>query len=199
MNGIEKITERIAADSGQEAKVLMDNAKAQAAEINAGYAAEAEKDYAEAIRQGEKDAAERIERMNGVAQLEAKKLHLSAKQEMLDKAFDLALKNMLELPEDRYAELLVKLALSASSTGTEALVFSETDRARYGKRVVVAANELLEQQGKTAALTLSEESRPFRGGLYVQSGKVETNCTFASLVRLQRQNMAKEVADILFA
>ena len=199
MNGIEKITERISADTQQEAKALMDNAKAQAAEITASYAAQAEAEYAEALKKGEKDAADRIERMNGVAQLEAKKLHLSAKQEMLDKAFDLALQKMLELPEDQYAELLVKLALKAVSTGIEALIFSETDRARYGKRVVVAANEALEQQGKTAALTLSEESRPFQGGLYVQSGKVETNCTFASLVRLQRQTMAKEVADILFA
>lgn len=199
MNGIEKITQRIATDTQQEAQALMDSAKAQAAEITAGYAETAEAAYAEALEKGKKSAAERIERMEGVAQLEAKKLNLAAKQEMLDKAFDLALKNMLELPEDEYASLLTKLALSASSTGTEALIFSETDRARYGKRVVVAANEALEAQGKTAALTLSEESRPFQGGLYVQSGKVETNCTFASLVRLQRQTMAKEVADILFA
>jgi V/A-type H+-transporting ATPase subunit E len=77
-------------------------------------------------------------------------------------------------------------------------LFSTTDRARYGKRVVLAANEQLEQQGKTAKLTLSEESRPFRGGLYVQSGKIETNCTFSTLLRLQRQQMAGEVAKVLF-
>lgn len=199
MNGIEKITQRISADTQQEAQVLMDNAKAQAAEITAGYHAEAEAAYAEALEKGKKAAQDRIERLTGVAQLEAKKLQLAARQEMLDKAFDLALKNMLELPEEQYADLLTKLALKASTTGTEALIFSETDRARYGKRIVMAANEVLEREGKTAALTLSEESRPFQGGLYVQSGKVETNCTFASLVRLQRQNMAREIADILFA
>ena len=199
MNGIEKITQRISADTQQEAQVLMDNAKAQAAEITAGYHAEAEAAYAESLEKGKKAAQDRIERLTGVAQLEAKKLQLAARQEMLDKAFDLALKNMLELPEEQYADLLTKLALKASTTGTEALIFSETDRARYGKRVVMAANEVLEREGKTAALTLSEESRPFQGGLYVQSGKVETNCTFASLVRLQRQNMAREIADILFA
>lgn len=199
MNGIEKITQRISADTQQEAQILMDNAKAQAAEITAGYHAEAEAAYAEALEKGKKAAQDRIERLTGVAQLEAKKLQLAARQEMLDQAFDLALKNMLELPEEQYADLLTKLALKASTTGTEALIFSETDRARYGKRVVMAANEVLEREGKTAALTLSEESRPFQGGLYVQSGKVETNCTFASLVRLQRQNMAREIADILFA
>lgn len=199
MNGIEKITQRISADTQQEAQILMDNAKAQAAEITAGYHAEAEAAYAEALEKGKKAAQDRIERLTGVAQLEAKKLQLAARQEMLDKAFDLALKNMLELPEEQYADLLTKLALKASTTGTEALIFSETDRARYGKRVVMAANEVLEREGKTAALTLSEESRPFQGGLYVQSGKVETNCTFASLVRLQRQNIAREIADILFA
>lgn len=199
MNGIEKITDRIGADTQKEANELLQKAKAQAEEILRAYTEAAEGDYAAALKKGEQEARQRIERMEGVAQLEAKKLTLSCKQEMLDKAFAAALQKMLELPEDQYAELLTLLAVKASVTGKEALVFSETDRARYGKRVVVAANEALEKAGKTGALTLSEESRPFQGGLYVQDGKVETNCTFSALVRLQRQTMAREIAEQLFA
>jgi V/A-type H+-transporting ATPase subunit E len=198
MNGIEKITDRIAAETAGEAKALLDRAQQEAASIRQGYEAVADQEYKDTLAQGKKDAAERVERLGGVAQLEARKLNLAARQEMLDKAFDLAMEKLLTLPEDEYAKLLTSLALRASSTGTEALVFSTTDRARYGKRVVLQANEQLESQGKTAALTLSEESRPFRGGLYVQNGKIETNCTFSTLLRLQRQQMAGEVAKVLF-
>ena len=64
--------------------------------------------------------------------------------------------------------------------------------------MVIAANEQLGKEGRTGNLTLSEESRDFQGGLYVQDGNVETNCTFRALIRLQRQNTAKDVAAVLF-
>ena len=198
MNGIEKITERIAAQSDADVKALMDRANAQATAIYNGYQAAADHDYANTLKKGESDAAQRVERLGSVAQLEARKLQLKTKQEMLTEAYDLAYKKLLELPEDQYAQLLTRLAVNASQTGTEALVFSQTDRSRYGKRVVIAANELLEQQGKSGKLTLSEESRPFQGGLYVQSGNVEVNCTFAALIRLEKEQTAKDVAGILF-
>ena len=198
MNGIEKITERIAAQNDADMKALKARAEAQAKAVYDGYQAAADQDYKDTLEKGKKDAAERVERLGSVAQLEARKLQLQAKQEMLEKAFALAYQKLLALPEDQYAALLTRLAVAASDTGTEALVFSQTDRSRYGKRVVLAANEQLEQQGCTGRLTLSEESRSFQGGLYVQNGQVETNCTFAALIRLQREHTAKDVAEILF-
>ena len=198
MNGIDKLTERIAVDTDRERQSILDRGRSQAAEITAGYEALAESDYAEAVEKGRVAAAARVERMGNVAQLEARKLRLSAKQEMLEKAFSLALEKLLSLPEGEYVELLSKLAAEASSTGREALVLSVTDRPRFGKKVVVAANEKLEKAGKTAELTLSEESREFTGGLYIQDGKVETNCTFSTIVRMLREQMSGEVAKILF-
>lgn len=198
MNGIEKITDRIAVDADQEAKALLENARKQAAEITASYDALAGSDSREALAKGKVDAADRIERLGSVADLEARKLKLQTKQEMLEKAFSQALDKLLALPEDQYVALLAKLAAEGCTTGREALVLSVTDRPRYGKRVVIAANELLEKSGKEAALTLSEESRDFKGGLYIQDGNIENNCTFPTIVRILREQMAGEVAKILF-
>ena len=136
--------------------------------------------------------------MGNVAQLEARKLRLSAKQEMLEKAFDLALKKLLDMPEAEYVDLLSKLAVAGSVTGREALILSVADRPRFGKKVVISANEKLEKAGKTAELTLAEESREFTGGLYIQDGKVETNCTFPTIVRMLKEQMSGQVAQILF-
>ena len=198
MNGIEKITDRIAVDTDRDTKALLDQAKKQAAEIQASYTAMADSEYNQQVARGKTEAAERVERLGGVAQLEARKLRLAAKQEMLEKAFDQALSKLLALPEDQYVSLLAKLAAEGSTTGKEALVFSVADRPRYGKRVVIAANELLVAAGKTAELTLSEESREFTGGLYIQDGKIENNCTFPTIVRMLREQMAGEVAQVLF-
>lgn len=198
MNGIEKITQRIAADNQKEIEALLEKAQAEARDITAGYKEKTQADYDEALRQGKADADYRVERMSGVAQLEARKLKLSAKQEMLDKAFDAAMGKLLAMPEEEYAALLTDLAVSGVSTGKEALIFSVKDRPRYGKRVVIAANEKLEAMGRTAELTLSQESREFEGGLYIQDGNIENNCTFSTILRILREQMAAEVAGILF-
>ena len=47
-------------------------------------------------------------------------------------------------------------------------------------------------------LTLSEETRDIKGGFIMVDGDVEINCAFETLVRLQREQMEKKVADALF-
>ena len=205
MNGIEKITGQIDADVQKEIDAALDQARAQAQEIEDRYASQAQT-QAEAIRRkGEQDAALRQERLVDVAKLEARKTILAAKQELVGQAFDLALKKLLELPDQEYISLLAKLAVSASRTGREQVILSQKDRSRYGKQAVTKANDMLAKKaGPRAAqtdgmLTLAEESRPMAGGLILRYGKVETNCSFEVLIHLQRDALSAEVARALFA
>ena len=205
MNGIEKITGQIDADVQKEIDAALDQARAQAQEIEDRYASQAQT-QAEAIRRkGEQDAAHRQERLVDVAKLEARKTILAAKQELVGQAFDLALKKLLELPDQEYISLLAKLAVSASRTGREQVILSQKDRSRYGKQAVTMANDMLAKKaGPRAAqtdgmLTLAEESRPMAGGLILRDGKVETNCSFEVLIHLQRDALSAEVARALFA
>ena len=204
MNGIEKITGQIDADVQKEIDAALDQARAQAQEIETRYASQAEA-QAEAIRRkGEQDAALRQERLVDVARLEARKTLLAAKQDMVGQAFDLALKKLLELPDQEYIALLAKLAVAASRTGREQVIFSQKDRSRYGKQAVTMANEMLAKKaGPRAAesagmLTLAGESRPMAGGLILRDGRVETNCSFEVLIHLQRDALSAEVARVLF-
>lgn len=50
----------------------------------------------------------------------------------------------------------------------------------------------------TGLLTLSEETRPIRGGFIMVDGPVEVNCAFEAMVRAQREQLEKPVAEILF-
>ena len=195
MNGIEKITQRIGQDAQGEIDQILADAKAQAADIAAQYDARAKKEAQDIVHRGERNVAEREERLASVAQMETKKQTLAVKQEMLDKAFDLALDKLCALPEAEYTALLAKLAAASAPAGQGQLIFSQKDRTRVGKAVVTAANEALPGGGR---LTLSEQTRPIRGGFILSDGDVEVNCAFETLVRLQRGEISGEVAKALF-
>lgn len=227
MEGIEKITAKIVQDAQAEIARMNQETDEKVRSIGEAAQAQADKETADTLARGQRAAQERLERLKSAAKMEQRKLELAARQEMLAQAFDLALEKLCSLPEEEYVQLLTRLVLEASTTGKEQLVFSTQDRARVGKQVVVAANEAMVKQvapelpdaisdtkvgaflGKvvnsttamvtgTGMLTLSEETRPMKGGFVLVDGDVEVNCSFETLVRLQREKLEKEVDQVLF-
>ena len=227
MEGIEKITAKIVQDAQAEIARMNQETDEKVRSIAEAAQAQADKETADTLARGQRAAQERLERLKSAAKMEQRKLELAARQEMLAQAFDLALEKLCSLPEEAYVQLLTSLVLEASTTGKEQLVFSPQDRARVGKQVVVAANEAMVKQvapelpdaitdtkvgaflGKvvnsttamvtgTGMLTLSEETRPMKGGFVLVDGDVEVNCAFETLVRLQREKLEKEVDQVLF-
>ena len=228
MNGIEKITGLIQSEAQAEIDAVLAQAQAAADQISARYEDQAQAETAELDSRNEKAAAERQERLASASQMERRKLELAAKQEVLGEAFSLALEKLCTLPEKEYIALLTKLALEASTSGKEQLIFSQKDRNKVGKQVVMAANEALVKERAPALpsevtkskvgafvdklvhnttamvtgagmLTLAEETRDIQGGFIMVDGDVEINCAFETLIRLQREQMEKTVADALFA
>ena len=195
MDGIEKIIDRISSDAQREIDDVLAAAQAEAEKITAEYQAQAKAEADDILARGQKAAVERGERLASVAQLECRKEVLRAKQEVIDEAFRLAMDKLTQLPQEAYVSLLADLAVEASSKGNEKLIFSVADRARVGKAVVVAANQKLGDKGQ---LTLAQETRPMQGGFILSDGAVEVNCTFETLVRLQRETLSTQVAGVLF-
>ena len=193
MNGIEKITQRIAAQAQAEIDGVLEQARDEAARITAAYRAQAEAEARELNAKNEQAAAEREERLVSAAQMEARKRQLAAKQEMLEKAYILALDKLCAMPEEQYTAVLAELLVRASSSGKEEAVFSQADRQRVGKAAVEEANR---RSGKQ--LRLSEETQPIRGGFILKDRNVEVNCTFETLVRLQKTETAGAVVKKLF-
>lgn len=227
MDGIEKITARIQSDAAAELQQLRQQTDEQVKAIETQAQLQAEKERDEILARGRKAAAERLERLKSAAQMERRKLELAAKQEVVSEAFEKTLEKLCNLPDEDYIKLLTALILKAVSTGREQVIFSQRDRNRIGKQVVVAANEALVKDvvpelpealsnskvgsflGKvvnstaaqitgTGLLSLSEETRPIQGGFILVDGPVETNCSFETLIRLKREGLEKETAQLLF-
>ena len=194
MNGIEKITQRIASDAQAEVDRILGDAREEAARISANYRAQADAEAQELDAKNERAAAEQEERLISAAQMKASRLQLAAKQEMVEKAYIQALDKLCAMPKEQYVDVLAKLLVEASSNGKEEAVFSKEDREQVGKAAVEKANQLSGKQ-----LRLSEETQPIRGGFILKDKNVEVNCTFETLVRLQKAEIAGAVVKTLFA
>ena len=227
MNGIEKITARIEADAQAEAAEILRAAREKAAESRSGYEVQAGREAAAAAQSRERAVQQRLERLESAAEMEGKTSLLTAKQACIDQAFAKAREKLLTLPEADYVELLAKLAARSSVTGREEIVLNRRDREAVGAKVTARANELLAQaaapelpaelkeskagsiltkvvtgasallQG-TAMLTLAPDTAEIEGGLILRDGQVEVNCAFETQLRLLRENMAGQVAQVLF-
>lgn len=194
MNGIEKITQRIELDAQAEIDRILGEARDEAARITASYRAQADAEARDLEAKNEKAAAEQEERLVSAAQMKARKTQLAAKQGMVEKAYIQALDKLCAMPQEQYVSVLANLLVEASSNGKEEAVFSKEDRERVGKAAVEKANELSGKQ-----LRLSEETQPIRGGFILKDKNVEVNCTFETLVRLQKAETAGAVVKTLFA
>lgn len=198
MNGIDKITKQIETDTQAEVQEILSKAKAEADAITADYQAKADAKAEVLNEKAVQNAQQREARLASMAQMEARKLHLTAKQEMVGRAFDKAIKDLENQSEDDYQALMTKLVVKTVRTGEEQVIFSTKDRERVGKTVVTRANEELTKLGKPGKLTVAEETRDMSGGLILRDEKVETNCSFEVLIHLQRDTLAAKVADVLF-
>ena len=218
MNGIDKIIGRISGDAQTEIDAILAHAREQEEQIAQRSKAQGESEAADILERGRQDAQTRGERLAAMAQLECRKANLAAKQALINEAFEAARQKLLDLPQEEYVKLLAGLAVKAAPHGRGQLIFSPADRARVGKAVVVAAPKLPEELTGgpagalldrmvtgasalltgSAALTLAEETQPMDGGFVLRDGRVEVNCTFDALIRLQRNELAGQVAKVLF-
>lgn len=194
MNGIEKITARIKSDTEAEVEAILREAETKAAAVQSEYQARAKAEAKAAAETGQEAAKRHGERLESAARMEAKQQMLAAKQSCLDEAFARAKKKILALPDGEYAQLLAKMAVGASKSGKEEILLNAKDRRRVGEQVVSKANEMR----KGGQMKLSGETRELEGGFILREGSVEVNCAFETELRVLRENMAAEIAAILF-
>lgn len=195
MKGTEKIIAHILADAKEQADAILAQSELQCAGIKAEFDEKAKAAYTERVRKGVAECQDRVDSMDRIARMEAKKGLLALKQQKVSDAFELAGKKIVELPTQQYAAFLAKLAAKASVTGDEEIVLNARDKAAVGAAVVDAANALLDG-GK---LSLSDAEGDFAGGLILRRGSIEANCTVELLVELCRSDMSAEIAKTLFA
>ncbi len=198
MNGIDKIINRIIDEAKSESSKILSDAKKEADEMLKSFKEVAKLEAEEIINQGKAQSAAKVERLEGSAELDNKRVVLQTKQNLIDQAFSRARGLIQQLPSNEYVSFLTDLAASALVDGNEQIVLNSNDLDLHSKEVLEGVNRRARELGLPANITLSQKVGKFDGGLIVERGKVETNCTVDALLRNLRDKMSAEVADKLF-
>ena len=190
---IEKITSKIIS----EAQELRDKTLSEAAAQSDAVLAEARKKAEDMVEDSRKRGVEEkekiISRRKSVADIDCRKVFLAKKQELIGQCFDRAVDDIIAMDKDRYTELLTALGTNSGMTGGQ-LIFNENERAAIGQKVVDALNSRIEG----GSFSLSEETRPLRGGYMLMCGQTFINNTIEALVEEARPELTAEVAKIMF-
>ena len=194
MNGMEKITARMKEDAARSLSELNAQTERELRRIREESAVRAEKERETADERAHLAAQERYERLCSAAEMETRKLTLSAKQEVLAETYDRALEILCSMPREEYLSLLVHLLKAAGGKGDEKIALSAKDRDEIGETLVEQANKEL-----NAHYTLAGEAADIRAGLVLISEECDVNCSFETLLALSREKTERGAAKLLFA
>lgn len=194
MNGMEKITARMKEDVARSLSELNAQTEQELRRIREESAARAEKERETAGGCAHLAAQERYERLCSAAEMETRKLTLSAKQKVLAETYDRALEILCSMPREQYLSLLVRLLKAAGGKGDEKIALSAKDCDEMGETLVERANKEL-----NAHYTLAGEAADIRAGLVLISEECDVNCSFETLLTLSREKTERGAAKLLFA
>lgn len=191
--GIETITEKILAEANDDARRIYDKGTYDGR--SAVYRIE------RLIKQKQSDLDEKTsadienvkQRRNSVAQLEARKMRLAAKQEAIESCFDEAIKQLADLPENDYIALLEK-TIGKLDVQSGELLLNARDKEKIGAKLL----DSLKKSGKAEQLVLSDETINAAGGFVLRSGTVEINSTLEVMVESVRDSVTPDVIRSLF-
>ncbi|MBO7670147.1 MAG: hypothetical protein J6S60_06110 [Oscillospiraceae bacterium] len=192
MKGTEKIIAHIEADAQAQADAVLGEARQRCEAIKTRFDEKASRLYSDRIREGVKACQDQEDSALRISRMEARKSVLSVKQEMVEKSFDLAVQQIVALPDKKYTAFLADLVKKAGPAGDEEIILNAADRARVGEALIKAVN------ADGAKMKLSDETRDIKGGLILRRGSIETNCSVELLVELCRGELSAKLADVLF-
>ncbi len=177
--GLEEIISEIEEGSRKRVQEILDLAKKEADELKKDAKKKAEQILNAAEAKGREESKKEKTRKIAQARVEARKLKLGNKQQIIDQAF----RNFYEYLNGEGFDAAI-LHLMKDLPGEGVLSFSERDVDRI-KEVIKGKYEFT-------------PSDKVKDGFVLKSGNIEYDCTFATLIENIRERLEGRVVDILF-
>ena len=189
---INKLTERIEKDASTEAEAIEKEAKKEAEAIAAEAKEQAKSIKEIAIKEARHEALYEQEALIAQANLKAKGMYLEVKRQILDKAFELALKKLEKSLQEEYEKNVTKMLVSYSD-GNEKIVMQGDEAEKIAKE----ANLLLAKKGREANLQGSDEKITGRGFILIDGKGARRDFLFESVIDFYKEELEQEVFTIL--
>ncbi len=197
MAGAEKLIEKILADAQVDAEKLWQDAENKKSALHDELMRDIDKQKARIEKEAGAAAEERTRRMAAVADLEYRKMLLAAKQEMMQKAKDLALEKLASLDDAQYTSLMKNRLLECAKSGEGEIAVSKKEKKLDEAFLKEVNNELKSTTGK-GNITFHPEKRDMLGGFIYIDGGMEINMSLVALLNESWQASETDVAGVLF-
>lgn len=186
-----KIIDKILLDVEERAKAILSQAEEKAKAIVDCAKSEANTFKTEQLKKldGEKDAV--LSRRETVANLEARKIILGAKQDIIDEVFSRALKKLVDTPEKEYQDMVVGM-LDYAEDG-DIVTVKKSCKSMLPKVFFTSYAKL-----KGIKLGYNTAGGNFEGGMILSNGKVDKNFTFEAELGELREKLMPEIVAKLF-
>ena len=192
----ENVVAKILADARAEGEKI----KRQAQEKQAAEQAKLDEQLAQYNKQtdalAQKAAEAEKSHLLAAARMQIAKELLTEKRKILDEVFEQARRQLLNLPDRQYRQVIAGLMVRAVETGNEEVVVDKNEK-RIDQELVNQVNQRLAGQNK-GNLRLSEQRQELGGGFILKRGKIRTNVSFEVLLNQARKELEIELAKELF-
>lgn len=194
MSGLDRIIEKINADSLASCREITDQAQKRAQDIVSDADERAEQVYAEIIADAKKKAQSIMTMSEANVSGIARRAELSAKVEAVDAAIEAAYDAMCDMGADEYFAALEKLAVRNAGKGEGELRLSKRDLDRVPSGFADRINAALTD----GSVKLSGQSADIDNGFILVYGDIEMNCTFRALINEQKDIVREKVCGVIF-
>lgn len=220
MTGLSKITDKILDEARKEVEARLAEADAECARISAEYKQKADNAIAVLNADAKSEAAEIVSRTRSGEAAMRKNALLKTQGEMIDRAFEIAEKELASLSGDERLDFLSGLLTAIIVGEWEAeqsrdeiygdegeeeriyeVVLNPKDREHFGDAVINNFKRRIvgKDMGDIASrVILSRSTADIDGGIVVKIGSVEINSSVRTLVTGLRSSYEAKVAKILF-
>jgi V/A-type H+-transporting ATPase subunit E len=223
MTGLSKITDKILDEARRDAAATLAQADAESARITAEYKSEAEAIESRLNAQARARAEEVVSRTRSGEATARKNILLKTRGDMIDRAFEVAQKELNALSGEARLELLEGLLTAAMSAEWEAEqsraeIYGEDGTEDEGERIyevllnpkdrdhlgdTLISNFKRRIVGKDMAeissrVRLASDTADIEGGLVIRVGSVEINASVSSIIADLRPSLEARIEKILF-
>jgi V/A-type H+-transporting ATPase subunit E len=196
MTNISNLTSKILEDAEAKKEVILSDAEKEKNKILSKKQEEAKIAEKIIIEKAEIEAVSRKERIISSAKLEARNEKLKAKQEVISEIFEISIENLCNISEKEFKEFVRLTILNSNIVGEQKLILNDTSKKIIDGNFLLEINKELKSK---ATVTLSEETRNFKGGFVLEKDGIEINNTFEALVNSLKDDLNQEVARVLFS
>ena len=202
-SGTSKIVESIMSVAQEKADLIIQDANAEASQINAKAEKTAEAEKTKILENGKKQSDMRYQQIISEAKMNARRAELGAKEEVIEAAFNQAigeLKTKASSGDEEYTDSLSKMIMEATEEiGSNDLILqlNEADTKKFKDDLSSQGSDSFEIEG--IKFTLGEPIDAIGGAiLKTANGDVEVNNTIEARLERFKSILRSEVAEILF-